>query len=735
MSANAVAAVNSLKQNVGFLQKVLLCVTGSKVEFSAVLEAHRKCTGATRDALDDSLAMAVFMTRRCVLEVCKHGHFAQLKDLICKDDNRFGVDKLADEASCETFNLHLVELVLSKVMPAIGRNVRSPESLLTSLREIVSVLPDDALESCHQEALDQLCKAVRDVTDINDPVLVEESIAAIAGLGADVVQDTNFLAPFCGVTSFKGTLALQHGQATSRYKALTKSLVFSSTRKQLASLSFVSSECDISAVSAFYNLVLRSTAYVNEVVAKKVSNASKEISVYNQLLGDFFEKFSSFIEQCDVIIADTICKRTAGDIDAAKGILKDLQRFTNGLPFKEADFFLVDGAVAVNPFTTWQNLVGAVPARSSLVAALASLWAVPEASTELVLAAVMDVQSKHRCLKIPLSEACDKQLVDMVSSFNLSNKAASEFKVRFKAFIDEAFAGLVAKVPSDDAVSDMMRWTQYSMTPARDRGLVEATPGFAFLLSRQSEIADAVDVLETSRGKDKVLFADIIKDAVALFDVVMPLNDTESTVQRMEFLRISDQFAALADLGKKLRAAVGAVTGDAVKILNKALSDLRAELFAKVDPDKQNAFVLGEDEVFATTFNSASANSKLRPAMAALDLMKSVAKQVGSEAHVRLISDTTDAIAQCKGEINRAALLALLANPAFRQAQRGKPLRESAGKIVGSIGKLQLEKYMHADLLRDIATAGAQDAKAVHATGLVVAEEPKKKRSRKNDVA
>jgi hypothetical protein len=97
VSLNAVNAVSGLKQNIGFLQKVLVCVTGSKVDYSGVLEAHRRCTGEARRALDGSLALAVFMTRRCVMEVCKHGQFAQLSTLICKAESKFGVDSLTDQ--------------------------------------------------------------------------------------------------------------------------------------------------------------------------------------------------------------------------------------------------------------------------------------------------------------------------------------------------------------------------------------------------------------------------------------------------------------------------------------------------------------------------------------------------------------------------------------------------------------------------------------------------------------
>ena len=103
------------------------------------------------------------------------------------------------------------------------------------------------------------------------------------------------------------------------------------------------------------------------------------------------------------------------------------------------------------------------------------------------------------------------------------------------------------------------------------------------------------------------------------------------------------------------------------------------ELFAKPDPDKPSEFILGEDTTFVATFKAESANSKLKDAVAALAALSSIAKQVcHGEAHNQLMQSAEDAIMQCKGEINRAALLALLANAAFRQAQRGKSLRDSA---------------------------------------------------------
>lgn len=472
-------------------------------------------------------------------------------------------------------------------MPAIGRNVRSPESLLTALRELIDVLiARPALEKEHQDDLVLMSQAIRDVSDIDDPAVVDESLAAIAALLPEAVKPGSFLAPFSGVTSFKGTMAIVFADATSRNKALTKSLVFSTTRKHLVKVSVGSDICE---VSAFYNLVLRSTAYVNEVVAKKSTTAEKEkeISIYNQLVGDLLEKVASLIQQCDMMIGDAISDRKPETLDSLKNLLKSLRLLTNALPFKEADFFSTDGDSKF--FKTWQDQAGSIPARITLVAALSALWATPEEDTESVLAAVVDVQSKYRSLKVPLVETCDKQLCAMVTGFNLENKASAEFKTRFKDFIDNAFGYEFPNIPSEDTVNDMLRWTQYSMTPARDKALVEATPRFAVLISAQMDIDAAIDELNKRKSSDKVVFCDIIREAVAEFDHVMPLNDPESTVQRMEILGISDKFNGLSKLAKKLRVAVGSLTGAAVNALSQALHQLQQD-WAAVACSLQHGF-------------------------------------------------------------------------------------------------------------------------------------------------
>ena len=74
---------------------------------------------------------------REALELAKFSKFDTLGEILCLNNSAWG---LKDAETRLTFNLHVVEHMLQKIVPAAGRNSKGPAELIEALQGLAAKL-------------------------------------------------------------------------------------------------------------------------------------------------------------------------------------------------------------------------------------------------------------------------------------------------------------------------------------------------------------------------------------------------------------------------------------------------------------------------------------------------------------------------------------------------------------------------------------------------------------------
>ena len=198
VNRSALEKLSTFKSSVNALAKILGSIKGVRTEWSAVLVAWSNLPSDISETLRKLPALVGYIVKKDAVEQVKFNQFNLLQPLLSVTQNAQGLHQIADRDDHLQMNTQILESVMAKIVPAAGRNIRPPDSLVVILREVVgtfvgmdpAVLPSEPLAD--MQSLQKALKSIELDTDITE---IQETIAALEKLSPSDVAQSSILYP------------------------------------------------------------------------------------------------------------------------------------------------------------------------------------------------------------------------------------------------------------------------------------------------------------------------------------------------------------------------------------------------------------------------------------------------------------------------------------------------------------------------------------------------------------
>ena len=182
-------------------------------------------------------------------------------------------------------NTQILESVMAKIVPAAGRNIRPPDSLVVILREVVgtfvgmdpAVLPSEPLAD--MQSLQKALKSIELDTDITE---IQETIAALEKLSPSDVTQSSILYPIVNISCFKAVVKLRLDTASSCLKKATKSRTIHLAKDALDQVDPLNMPDDSTSCLKFRKALANATSYVEQLEEQEDSAGARDIQEHGQ---------------------------------------------------------------------------------------------------------------------------------------------------------------------------------------------------------------------------------------------------------------------------------------------------------------------------------------------------------------------------------------------------------------------------------------------------------------------
>ena len=156
-------------------------------------------------------ALVGYIVKKDAVEQVRFNQFNLLQPSLSVTQNAQGLHQIAVRDDHLQMNTQILESVMAKIIPAAGRNIRPPDSLVVILREVVdtcvgmdpAVLPSEPLAD--MQSLQKALKSIELDTDITE---IQETIAALEKLSPSDVTQRAILYPIVNISCFEVVVKL-----------------------------------------------------------------------------------------------------------------------------------------------------------------------------------------------------------------------------------------------------------------------------------------------------------------------------------------------------------------------------------------------------------------------------------------------------------------------------------------------------------------------------------------------
>ena len=390
------------------------------------------------------------------------------------------------------FNLHVVEHILQKLVPAAGRNSKGPAELIEVLQNLAAVLKaaSPCLSPEVEIIMQDLGEAFQNLDDVEDLDLVEKASSALRRMDPQNVSSDHILCPIVNVTAFKVAVRQALEMVESKRMYLSKTRSVNLAHKSLCDINMT--DIDLTAVQTFKNLYCRALQYVATVKSKD----HPDVKNFKGLIGSLMDKASEGIKNADRLIGRCISEESVDDgtiVGEALCAINGLSKFFETLGFQEADLKEAEGA-----YGTWRGFKQSCDDRLEIMDIVASF--VKKDGVELDL--LSKIKFKAADLAVPFDEVALQAIDNCAQHSSLKSNAETGFRDRFDGFVKKYFSGDCKVVPSEDEVLEMLRWAQWSPTPNFARSCVTASRTNTFFTKHCEDIVAVCKKREIKKKKE-----------------------------------------------------------------------------------------------------------------------------------------------------------------------------------------------------------------------------------------
>ena len=573
VNQHAIEQVGELKTVVSNISKLFGSMKGVKTEWSSVMASWRALPDPMRSELKVLPRVVGYIVKREALETVRYSKIDGLRPLLRIHGDEYGLSELVSVDELHNFFLHIVELILAKVVPSAGRNVRSPEQLAPPLRDLIGVLldlEDPPLAEDHMNDLKALNEALVDAEPLESLAAAKTVAAGLAKLDVAVVPGYSILAPLVNITSFKNMVNARSEAAQSQIKKLSKSRSLHIARGAMDKL-------DISTPNAVACQSFRKSLATATQFVATLKKESKDIETYKAILNGLVDKVSDSFRSVDDLFRGVAIPATRLDVIMK---IQNINALFDKLPFEKQEF-----CTAADIYAVWErHRIGALE-RQALMTGLIELGnfesgggsdggALSQEEVTRKIGFVSKLRDDLSQMCIPLDTEADAAIRDMLSSSALDTQAGEMFIVKLGAFRLKHFGKDVA-VPTDDDVMDLCRWAQWSATPTFHRDCISSSMDFAVLFKQEDEIVELLK--QSSIDLKGALFKTAHGAARRLFDLT-----AEILTQRIRELfaeeaqeSVAGAVVTIQALTKNITVKVNSIvkeTGDLLEAENEKLS-------------------------------------------------------------------------------------------------------------------------------------------------------------------